>query len=78
MHAACSIYRAAVFAMFTHEDLLGLTVPHGFLPSSHCSVTSGEIILCLTGLALLVTLTPKDVKIFPNWVFFTAASGRGF
>ena len=41
-------------------------------------MTSGKIIVCLTGLALLIRLCPRDVKIFPNWVLFTAVLGRDF
>lgn len=44
----------------------------------HYYMTSGKIIVCLTGLALLIRLYPRDVKIFPNRVFFTATLGSGF
>ncbi len=44
----------------------------------YCNMTSGKIIACVTGLALLIRLCPRDVKIFPSWVFFTAALGSDF
>lgn len=76
MSAGRSIYRAAVLTMFAHETLLQLDLnPLGVFC---CNKTSGKIIVCLTGLALLIRLCPRHVKIFPNRVFFTAALARDF
>lgn len=76
MSAGRSIYRAAVLTMFAHETLLQLDLnPLGVFC---CNKTSGKIIVCLTGLALLIRLCPRHVKNIPQSGFLYSCVGQGF